>query len=121
MGEATYDFLVKTGDMDCAGTDANVSITVFGDKGETDQLRLAKSSAHLNKFEKGQVDVFQAKMKDVGNICKCVVEHDNKGLGSSWYLQYVEIKKDSQTYRFDADQWMEKGEQDTTKIALEIK
>ena len=39
-------------------------------------------------------------MKDVGNICKCVVEHDNKGLGSSWYLQYVEIKKDSQTYRF---------------------
>jgi len=39
-------------------------------------------------------------MKDVGKISKCYIEHDNKGMGSSWFLDYVEIIDGEVTYHF---------------------
>ena len=33
MNETKYEILVKTGQKECAGTDANVFVNIFGDKG----------------------------------------------------------------------------------------
>ena len=46
---------VFTGEVKGAGTDANVFLTVFGDRGDSGERKLAKSETHRDKFEKGQV------------------------------------------------------------------
>ena len=40
-------------------------------------------------------------MKDVGKLSKCYIEQDNKGFGSSWYLDYVEVIQAALTEHFD--------------------
>lgn len=51
----TYVVDVYTGDVRGAGTDANVFLTIFGDKGDSGERKLYKSETHSNKFERGQV------------------------------------------------------------------
>ena len=46
---------VYTGNEKGAGTDANVFLTIFGDRGDTGERKLHKSETHRDKFEKGQV------------------------------------------------------------------
>ena len=46
---------VITGDVSGAGTDANVFLTIYGDKGDTGERKLHKSETHRDKFERGQV------------------------------------------------------------------
>ena len=52
---------VYTGDVRGAGTDANVFLTIFGDKGDSGERKLHKSETHSNKFERGQVRPFNFK------------------------------------------------------------
>lgn len=63
---------MKTGDVKGAGTDANVSCLLFGQSPntQTDKLPLKLSMSHANKFEEGQVDVFNLDAKDVGRLKK---------------------------------------------------
>ena len=51
-----YIVQVYTGDVKKAGTDANVSITIYGERGDTGSRKLIKSNTNLNKWEGGQVD-----------------------------------------------------------------
>lgn len=53
----SYEVHVFTGTMWGAGTDANVYINVYGETGDTGERWLRKSN-HLNKFEKGQVNLY---------------------------------------------------------------
>ena len=50
-----YTVNVYTGNEKGAGTDANVFLTIFGDRGDTGERKLHKSETHRDKFEKGQV------------------------------------------------------------------
>lgn len=49
-----YLVQVYTGSRSMAGTDANVYINIFGDRGDTG-VRALKKSQNMNKFEKGKV------------------------------------------------------------------
>ena len=46
---------VKTGDKSGCGTNANVFLTIVGDRGDTGERKLAKSETNFDKFEKNQV------------------------------------------------------------------
>ena len=50
-----YILEVFTGDLPKAGTDANVFLTIFGEKGETSEIHLAHSKTHSDKFERNNV------------------------------------------------------------------
>ena len=52
-----YTVHVITGDFTGGGTDANVFITVFGNKGDSGERPLSKSETHRDKFEKGNVSL----------------------------------------------------------------
>lgn len=52
------------------GTDANVSIKIFGELATSDFIELAKSKTHRNKFEKGQTDRFDLRHIYFGQINK---------------------------------------------------
>ena len=58
---------VHTGDVDNASTNANVYITVYGERGDTGKRRLLKSD-NFNKFENNQVIHVLISLKYVTNI-----------------------------------------------------
>ena len=64
----TYHVHVKTGDVRSAGTDANVSLKIFGSKGDTDSLKLRNSEGGGNKFERGRTDLFKIETNDIGKV-----------------------------------------------------
>lgn len=51
-GICTYRVITHTSDLRGAGTDADVCMQLFGDKGDTGERKLDTST---NNFEKGQV------------------------------------------------------------------
>ena len=50
-----YHVEVYTGNESKAGTDANVSMQLFGQRGDTGLRKLMASKTNTNKFEQGQV------------------------------------------------------------------
>lgn len=49
--------------MSGAGTDANVFMTLFGDKGDSGERKLHKSDTFKDKFEKGHVSLVDKKLE----------------------------------------------------------
>merc|ERR1712131_54074 len=121
----TFEIEVTTGDVECAGTDANVFINIIGEKGETGTQKLSNSSsAHLNKFEKGNTDVFTLETKiEIGKMKAMEIHHDSWGLGSSWILEKVKVKNadENDEQEFLIRQWLDKNsEKDFTKVRKEV-
>jgi hypothetical protein len=58
-----------------AGTDANVSCVITGDKGSTPRLSLENSA---NNFERGARDEFSVQSADVGQPTTMQIAHDNR-------------------------------------------
>jgi hypothetical protein len=46
---------VYTGDVSYAGTDANVYLCMYGEKGVSKETKLVQSQYHTNKFERNNV------------------------------------------------------------------
>ena len=65
-----------SGDRRGAGTDANVFIQVYGDKGTTKEIPLDNPQ---NNFERAKTDMFGFESPDLGTMKKLRVWHDNSG------------------------------------------
>lgn len=66
---------VKTGDVSKAGTDANVHLKIFGEKGDTGLLKLENAESTSNKFERNRTDHFILHAEDIGKVCYIYTEH----------------------------------------------
>lgn len=74
MEDAAYNLTFKTGDMPYAGTDANVTLQLFGDKGQTEKIMLRQESGKtLKRFDRGRTDRFTVQTMDVGKVSKILV------------------------------------------------
>lgn len=51
-----YEITVVTGDVSFAGTNANVFIQIYGDKGKTEVVNLASRS---NNYERATTEIFK--------------------------------------------------------------
>ncbi|NWV97363.1 LOXH1 protein, partial [Machaerirhynchus nigripectus] len=114
MEDTTYTLQVKTSDVGGAGTDANVSLILFGEYGDSGTLPL-KESNKSNKFERNQMDEFSfSEMLSLGDLCKVRIWHDNKGIAPGWHLEYIDVMDSAmdKTFRFQCDRWLAKGEDD---------
>uniref|UniRef100_A0A8B9DWA1 Lipoxygenase homology domains 1 n=1 Tax=Anser cygnoides TaxID=8845 RepID=A0A8B9DWA1_ANSCY len=121
LEENTYEVHVLTGNVWGAGTDSNVFLSIYGvGRGDTGERQLKRSN-NLNKFEKGQVDVFTIKAIDLGELKKLRIRHDNSGGSPSWFLERVEIVdlKESTTYYFPCQRWLA-VEEDDGQIVREL-
>eukprot|EP00047_Mylnosiga_fluctuans_P014195 m.36272 g.36272 ORF g.36272 m.36272 type:complete len:2392 (+) comp5381_c0_seq2:48-7223(+) len=109
-----YKIYVVTGRVANAGTDANVSVILFGELGDSGEIKLTKSETHSNKFEGGNTDVFEQTCTDLGHLSKIRIWHDNKGFGASWFLERVEVVEEDTTsrYLFPCSRWLSKSEDD---------
>ena len=84
--ENVWNVTVYTSDIRGAGTDANVSFVLYGNKGKTEVIPLANET---NNFERGNADQFKVDIKDVGVPYKIRIGHDNSKLYSDWHLEKV--------------------------------
>ena len=66
--ETPFTITTQTGSVSGAGTDANVSITLNGDKNKITKYLLKKPEGGKNPFEKGQKDVFKFDEIDIGRV-----------------------------------------------------
>lgn len=68
LDKTTYNVKIKTGDVFQGGTDADVHLKMFGDKGDTDKVRLQSSDNTSNLFERGRTDHFTLEFDDIGKV-----------------------------------------------------
>ncbi|CAF3251609.1 unnamed protein product [Rotaria sp. Silwood2] len=97
---------VYTGDKFGSRTNANVFLTIYGDKGDTGERELTHSQTNKNKFERKQIDRFIIESNDLGNVYKLKIRCDNNGMLSDWFLDKVEVKDERQIHIFYCEQWL---------------
>ncbi|XP_071964229.1 uncharacterized protein [Antedon mediterranea] len=109
-----YVVEVHTGVEPGSDTDSNVYINIVGEKGDIGN-RLLHHSNMEEKFQEGQIDVFELQAVTVMKPTKVIVGHDGKGAGTGWYLHKVVIREssDSKTeFIFTCNRWLDEGQDD---------
>ncbi|XP_046562629.1 LOW QUALITY PROTEIN: uncharacterized protein LOC124271531 [Haliotis rubra] len=81
---------VQTGDKDNCGTTADVFIQLFGDKAETEKIRLKNASDTL--FQRNSKDEFKLQTSDIGTITSIRLGHDGVRQEDSWFVKNVIIQ-----------------------------
>ena len=115
-----YVVQVVTSDLRGSGCDANVSLVIFGDKGDSGELALDNS---VNNFERGAKDVFHLQAKDVGKVERIRIGHDDTGSlfgPASWHCASVEITNTTTGARqaFSVNRWFSKAKPRTKSRKL---
>uniref|UniRef100_A0A8U8BB29 Oxygen-regulated protein 1 n=1 Tax=Geospiza parvula TaxID=87175 RepID=A0A8U8BB29_GEOPR len=115
-----YKVHVTTGDLWNAGTEADVYISVYGERGDTGSRQLLRSHKS-RKFLKGQTDIFAVEAVHLGCLYKIVIGHNGLGSGNGWFLDKVVIKDPitDLDYTFLCHRWLDQG-QDDGKISREL-
>lgn len=84
--------VIKTGDKDTAGTNADVQVKLIGTKGQTDWLIL---NAVGDDRERGYLNVYQlSKIADVGELQTVQIrarEENKKSSSPDWYLERLSV------------------------------
>lgn len=107
----TYQVRVKTGSMTGAGTDADVSIVLYGDKASSGPVVLDNG---MDNFEAGQEDQFTIELPDLGELNRLEIGHNDEGFGSGWYLEQVTVHDPAtgRAWKFLANRWLATDEGD---------
>ncbi|XP_046584646.1 LOW QUALITY PROTEIN: lipoxygenase homology domain-containing protein 1-like [Haliotis rubra] len=118
-----YQVEVFTGSGEGADTDANVSITIYGESGDTGKRKLYMSKSNKQGFQRGKIDVFDVEAVSLGELEKLIIGHDGIRAGNGWYLEKVVVKEssgvDSRQFFFPCDRWLDSGKEDK-KIEREL-
>ncbi|GFR86808.1 lipoxygenase-like protein domain-containing protein 1 [Elysia marginata] len=126
-----YEVSVMTGDLWNAGTEANVYLTIYGDRGDSGVRQLymapggtARSESGGGPFRKGQTSHFTVEAVSLGHLKRVIVGHDGTVPGDGWYLERLMIQepdaKPHEVYHFYCGRWLDEGEDDG-KIVRELK
>lgn len=94
-----YRVTVKTGTSIGAGTDANITLTLYGNANETAvELKHAlcitpERKTQKDLFENGNTDVFEFQGPDLGSsLTKIKVNSDDSGVGSDWGMESITVE-----------------------------
>jgi len=87
-----YRITVATGNVDSAGTDANVYVRLYGSNGVSPDLYLDVKGR--DDFERGHTDSFDVAIHPVGELSQILVGHDNRGNKPGWYLEEILVRDD---------------------------
>jgi protein phosphatase PTC7 len=122
--DVSYKVKVCTGDYRSAGTEANVSLQLFGTRGKSPRLDLSeedllhsvetsKQGSHSVEWRRQDGDdadvatvcpplckrnttqTFRFEVpKELGELQSIQIEHDGEGTGAGWYLERVVVESD---------------------------
>ncbi|XP_004408596.1 PREDICTED: lipoxygenase homology domain-containing protein 1 isoform X1 [Odobenus rosmarus divergens] len=116
MGMARYRVTVCTGELEGAGTDANVYLCLYGDVGDTGERLLYNCRNNTNLFEKGSADEFTIESVTIRKVRRVRIRHDGRGGGSGWFLERVLVREEGQpesdNVEFPCLRWLDKDKED---------
>uniref|UniRef100_G3U3M4 Lipoxygenase homology PLAT domains 1 n=1 Tax=Loxodonta africana TaxID=9785 RepID=G3U3M4_LOXAF len=116
MGMARYRVTVCTGELEGAGTDANVYLCLYGDVGDTGERLMYNCRNNTDLFEKGNADEFTIEAVTLRKVRRVRIRHDGKGAGSGWYLERVLVREEGQpesdNVEFPCLRWLDKDKDD---------
>ncbi|XP_015337724.1 lipoxygenase homology domain-containing protein 1 isoform X3 [Marmota marmota marmota] len=116
MGMVRYRVTVCTGELEGAGTDANVYLCLYGDVGDTGERLLYNCRNNTDLFEKGSADEFTIESVTMRKVRRVRIRHDGKGPGSGWYLERVLLREEGQpesdNVEFPCLRWLDKDKDD---------
>lgn len=97
----TYYFKIHTGDTYNAGTISDITVTLYGEKGQTEAKSL-RPSGSKDLFQRNQTDYIELDFTfDVGCVSSITLKKDYQGyLLNGWLCDYIMVSKQS----FDAAQ-----------------
>lgn len=104
---SNYRIWIKTSDLEHAGTDAHVYLTVHGATGSSPEMFL--DDPKIDNWEPGTLDQFNVNFRDVGEISSIRIRHDNTGKRPGWHPEFIDIQRgeDPNAYwRVDINQWL---------------
>merc|ERR1712226_127966 len=111
--EAEYSLAIYTGDEDGGGTDADVSVQLFGAGGGDSGTHLLDKEGH-DDFEQGHVGDYKITCGKLGKLEKLRIWHDGSGFGSDWFLEKVEVTHEGEVTVFVCNQWLSDSREGAT-------
>jgi hypothetical protein len=88
-----YRWEIKTGSTWYAGTNANVYLTLRGDKAAMQEVELNDPDSN-DDWEKGDTNHGTIDTADLGNLQTGTLKHDGSGPSPDWTPEYVRITND---------------------------
>jgi len=85
-----YRIVIKTGDRLGSSTEAAIKLRLFGSKGKSTQFKLKDSKTHKIPFRKGNTDVFDLEVYEIGPIKAVHIGHNEKNIGIFYKLKFLE-------------------------------
>ncbi|XP_032706295.1 lipoxygenase homology domain-containing protein 1-like, partial [Lontra canadensis] len=101
---------IVTGDLENAGTTATVSLYVYGEATCSGPIILGSGKYQL--FNPNSADIFKINLKDIGEIYKIRIGHDNSGKDPAWYLEEIRLENidTCEVYCLAVDSWIAENE-----------
>lgn len=110
-GAIDHWIYIKTGDRKGAGSDANIKIILYDDRGQKSP-EIALDCQFRNDFERGQTDTFQCPtLSHMGDVVQIEVWRDNAGISADWFCDVI-VVNDTATERcfyFPVQRWLDQG------------
>ncbi|XP_078711332.1 lipoxygenase homology domain-containing protein 1-like, partial [Lampetra fluviatilis] len=106
---------VSTGELAAAGTDARVSVTLYGERGHAGPILLGAGSGGTGgTFSKGSEDEFTVSAGNVGELYKIRISHDNSGESPGWLCQAVRLLDlhTKEEFEMRVNRWLSRDEDD---------
>ncbi|XP_075776815.1 oxygen-regulated protein 1 isoform X2 [Pelodiscus sinensis] len=96
-----------------AGTHANVTLWIYGDKGIAGPITLGKDNRE-QLFLPRKEDEFQVEIKNIGEFYKIRIGHDGTSEYPEWKLEKVTLQhiKSRRTLHFPANKWLSRSRGD---------
>ncbi|XP_075955405.1 lipoxygenase homology domain-containing protein 1 isoform X1 [Anarhichas minor] len=110
-----WSLWIWTSDMSGAGSDADISFQVYGEKGKSDEIRLDNKT---DNFEQGQVDRFMVELPDLGKLTKLRIWHEKRNPFAGWHLSKASLMKTltKDKYKFPCERWLDTNEDDNEVV-----
>uniref|UniRef100_A0A3Q2GX79 Oxygen-regulated protein 1 n=1 Tax=Equus caballus TaxID=9796 RepID=A0A3Q2GX79_HORSE len=108
--EGDWKVTVITGDLEDAGTTATVSLSVYGETRCSGPIILGSGKHQL--FNSNSADIFKINLKDIGEIYKIRIGHDNRGKDPRWYLEEIRLENidTRELFCLTVDSWIAENE-----------
>ncbi|XP_037020906.2 lipoxygenase homology domain-containing protein 1 isoform X1 [Artibeus jamaicensis] len=116
MDMARYRVTVCTGELQNAGTDANVYLCLYGDVGDTGERLLFNCRNNVDMFLKGNADEFTIESVTMRKVRRVRIRHDGLGGSSGWFLDRVLVREEGQpesdNVEYPCLRWLDKDKDD---------
>jgi len=104
-----YEITIATSDEKNAGTDANISIRLYGSGGQQSD-RVFLDRPDIDDFERGSENTYVVTLEDIGDVPKQItVRSDNSGDKPGWKLNWIRIRdlKRNKIWNAHCAQWFD--------------